>query len=77
MKRHTVLSLESIRDALESVPSKREIARGAGVHYHTVRHIASGAEQNPKYRTVKLLSDYIRDRDRLTRRVRIRETDTP
>ena len=49
---------EQLRTALHK-ETLIEIAKGSGVHYNTVRAIASGKIQNPTYRIMQKISKYL------------------
>lgn len=56
-----ILPLESIRKLLGTVVLK-EVAARCGLHYDTVRQIASGMQTNPTYSVLRALSRYFQER---------------
>lgn len=53
-----MLTLEQIQAALADRKAK-VVAAETGLNYMTVWRIANGKETNPKFATVKVLSDYL------------------
>jgi len=53
-----VLTLEQVRAGLIDRKAKI-VAEETGLNYMTVWRIANGREINPKFSTVKVLSDYL------------------
>lgn len=52
------MTLDQIRKSLadRSLPI---VARMTGIHYNTLRNIRDNRDANPKWRTLKTLSDYL------------------
>jgi transcriptional regulator with XRE-family HTH domain len=53
-----MLNLEQIRTALDDRNVEKVSAR-TGIHRNTIAAIRTGANANPTYATMKLLSDYL------------------
>ena len=53
-----MLNLEQIRTALDDRNIEKVSAR-TGIHRNTIAAIRTGANANPTYATMKLLSDYL------------------
>ena len=53
-----MLTLEDIRKRLED-RRWTMVAEFTGLHYNTVRNIATGENKNPTYEVLKALSDYL------------------
>ena len=53
-----MLNLEQIRTALDDRNVEKVSAR-TGIHRNTIAAIRTGANANPTYATLKLLSDYL------------------
>lgn len=56
-----MMSLQQIKKALIDMNLKA-VSRSTGVNYQMVWRIASGVDQNPTYKTLSALSDYLEDR---------------
>ena len=57
-----MLTLEEIRERLKDRNLKR-VAAGSGMVYMTVIRIASGETADPRYSTLKVLSDYLESKN--------------
>lgn len=57
-KGHYVMNLEQIRAALRDRVTNK-VAEETGIHPHTIRAIKNGQNQNPTYRTVQALAQYL------------------
>lgn len=57
-----MLTLEQIRVALQD-RRLGLVAEATGLHYNTVRGIASGENVNPTYAVLKAISDYLTERE--------------
>ena len=57
-EKHTMMLLEDIQEALKDRKIKM-VAEATGLHYNTVRQLASSPDANPTYKVVKALSDYL------------------
>lgn len=57
-----MLTLEDIRKRLED-RRWTLVAEITGLHYNTVRNIATGDNKNPTYEVLKALSDYFTERE--------------
>jgi transcriptional regulator with XRE-family HTH domain len=57
-----MLTLEQIRVALQD-RRLGLVAESTGLHYNTVRGIASGENVNPTYAVLKAISDYLTERE--------------
>ena len=53
-----MLNLEQLRMALDDRNVEKVSAR-TGIHRNTIAAIRSGANSNPSYATMKILSDYL------------------
>lgn len=53
-----MLDLDQLRAALDDRNVEKVSAR-TGIHRNTVSAIRSGANKNPTYATIKILSDYL------------------
>ena len=53
-----MMDLEQIREGLKD-RKLTEVAKNTGLHYNTVRAVASGHKTNPMYNVAKVLSDYL------------------
>ena len=53
-----MMLLEDIQEALRDRKIKM-VAEATGLHYNTVRQLASSPDANPTYKVVKALSDYL------------------
>lgn len=56
-----MMNLQQIKKALTDMNLKA-VARSTGVNYQMVWRIANGADQNPTYKTLSALSDYLEGR---------------
>ena len=54
-----MMTIDELRAALQDRKAKI-VAAATGVHENTVRDIASGRNDNPTYRVMLSLSDYLR-----------------
>ena len=53
-----MLTMEQIATALQDRKLK-VVARETGLHYHTVRRLATEKDVNPKLTTMRTLSEYL------------------
>ena len=53
-----LLTIEQLRGELAD-RNLKEVSRRTGVHYITLTKLRSGAHENPRYETLKTLSDYL------------------
>ena len=53
-----MLTIEQVRARLQD-RNLRAVAEASGVYYQVVTEIASGKNQNPTYKNLKALSDYL------------------
>ena len=53
-----MLTLEQIRERLKD-RNLKVVAESLELNYITITQVANGSQQNPKYQTVKALSDYL------------------
>ncbi len=56
-----MLTIEEIRARLQD-RNLRAVADNTGVYYQTVVEIANGKNENPTYKNLKALSDYLEGR---------------
>lgn len=52
------MTLEQIRAALRDRVTNK-VAEETGIHPHTIRAIRNGTNQNPTYRTMQALAEYL------------------
>jgi transcriptional regulator with XRE-family HTH domain len=57
-KGSNVLTLEQLRAALDD-RNVEKVSERTGIHRNTIGAIRSGANSNPSYVTLKVLSDYL------------------
>lgn len=57
-----MLNIKQIRAALKDV-NLSTCARETGIHYQQVWRIATGVDNNPQYRTLEKLSDWVESQE--------------
>lgn len=54
------MTLDQIKHALND-RNLKEVERQTGIHYVTLSRIRSGKNQNPRYETIRILVDYLKE----------------
>lgn len=54
------MTIDQIRTALED-RNLKEVERKTGIHYVTLSRIRSGKNNNPRYETIRVLVEYLKE----------------